>query len=48
MEKNCYLCSDINGENGSLATNDSPYGYPVCASHYRSDFDEFVDDGDYA
>lgn len=42
--KACYLCSDINGENGLPAVDYSPYGYPACASHYASDLHEFTSD----
>ena len=46
--KYCFLCSDGLGGNLVPAVDYSPYGYPACQSHYRSDFNEFVRDGDYA
>ena len=39
----CYLCYTP-GHDDVDAVKMSPYGYAVCMSHYRSDFNEFVSD----
>ena len=39
----CYLCYTP-GQDDVDAVEMSPYGYAVCMSHYRSDFNEFVRD----
>jgi hypothetical protein len=39
----CYLCYTP-GQSDVDAVEMSPYGYAVCMSHYRSDFNEFVRD----
>jgi hypothetical protein len=41
--KTCYLCYTP-GQPDVPAVEMSPYGYAVCMSHYRSDFNEFVSD----
>jgi hypothetical protein len=41
--KICFLCYTP-GQPDVPAVEMSPYGYAVCASHYASDFDEFVSD----
>jgi hypothetical protein len=41
--KTCYLCYTP-GMPDVPAVEYSPYGYPACASHYASDFDEFASD----
>ena len=48
LMNNCFLCMDADGGNPVTAVQYSPFGYAVCESHYRSDFNEFVRDGDYA
>jgi hypothetical protein len=41
--KTCFLCYTP-GMPDVDAVEMSPYGYPVCASHYANDFNDFTSD----